>query len=155
MAYPYTPGYGYQAPVYQQAGQYQQYAQPVPQQMPAPPVQQPNYICRPVASADEARAVQTDFSGAITIMPDIGHGCIYTKQLDFSTGAANFVRYQLAVDAPAKPMPAQQEKSQEFATKQDLEEVKQEFYNLMRIGGAANESNASARRNASKKPDGE
>ena len=31
-------------------------------------------IFRPVASYDGAKAVPTDFSGALTIMPDLAHG---------------------------------------------------------------------------------
>ena len=56
MAYPYQtylPNQGMQQMPYQQP----MMQQPMPQQPPAP-------IVRPVASLDEARAVQTDFGGA-------------------------------------------------------------------------------------------
>ncbi len=59
-----------------------------------PMVNQPQHIVRPVASVEEARAMQTDFSGALTIMPDVVHGYIFTKQLDLSTGCAEFAAYQ-------------------------------------------------------------
>lgn len=38
-------------------------------------------MCRPVASYDEAKAIPTDFSGVLTIMPDWAHGHIYVKAL--------------------------------------------------------------------------
>ena len=75
MAYPYQtylPNQGMQQMPYQQPMMQQpMMQQSMPQQPPAP-------IVRPVASLDEARAVQTDFGGALTIMPDISHGFVYT-----------------------------------------------------------------------------
>lgn len=57
----------------------------MPQQSQQPPADarqaQPNVIVRRVASYDEAKAVPTDFSGVLTIMPDWAHGCIYAKAL--------------------------------------------------------------------------
>ena len=63
---------------------YPQYPQQYTQQNAQMP-QYPQHIVRPVASVEEARAVQTDFSGALTIMPDTAHGYIYTKQLNLQT----------------------------------------------------------------------
>lgn len=40
-----------------------------------------NYICRPVASEEEARAVPTDFTGATLVLIDGAHNAIYTKSL--------------------------------------------------------------------------
>lgn len=60
---------------YQSGGQAQAPAQPPAQQV------QPGVIFRQVASLDEAKAVPTDFSGALTIMPDWAHGYIYAKAL--------------------------------------------------------------------------
>ncbi len=71
---------------------YPQYQQQYPQQSVQLP-QYPQHIVRPVASVEEARAVQTDFSGALTIMPDTAHGYIYTKQLNLQTGCADFAAY--------------------------------------------------------------
>ena len=68
MAYP----YGY-------TGYTQQYPQQYPQQQVQQPVQSPQHLVRPVASVEEARAVQTDFTGALTIMPDTAHGAIYSS----------------------------------------------------------------------------
>lgn len=68
--------------------------------------QQSGVIFRPVASFDEAKAVPTDFSGALTIMPDWGHGYIYAKALG-DNGTPVFRAYR-AVDAAqaAEPAPA-------------------------------------------------
>lgn len=90
-------------------GQYQQ-PMPQPAQTPAP-MQQPqmqngmqtNYICQPVASEEEARAVPTDFSGATQVLLDCAHGMIYTKRLNFTDGSAIFSSYRLAQPMPPAP----------------------------------------------------
>ncbi len=67
------------------------------------PPQQPNVLFRPVASEEEARAVPTDFSGAVTIMTDFAHGRIYTKALNQNDGSSVFQVY--AFQPPAPPAP--------------------------------------------------
>ena len=64
-----------------QTGGPAQYSQPPAQPQPSARVEQPGVIFRLVASYDEAKAVPTDFSGALIIMLDWAHGCIYTKAL--------------------------------------------------------------------------
>lgn len=98
----YNP-YGYQYPAYPQ----------IPQQYPQQTQPQPSITCRPVASIDEARATPTDFTGGTQIFPDLAHGCIYTKTLNYQTGAADLNVYKLYVEPP----PAQPEyiSRQEFA----------------------------------------
>lgn len=66
--------------------------------------EQSDVIFRPVASFDEAKAVPTDFSGALTIMPDWGHGYIYAKALG-GNGTPVFRAYR-AVDSAPAPLPA-------------------------------------------------
>lgn len=86
---------------------------------------QPGLIVRPVASFDEAKAVPTDFSGALTIMPDWAHGFIYAKALG-DNGTPVFRAYrdvdfssaQAAPQPPAEPAPAV-----EYATKGDLDDL--------------------------------
>lgn len=91
---------------------------------------QQTFIVRPVASIEEARAVQTDFGGAMTIMPDTAHGAIYAKQLDYRTGAAIFKVYQengpVVQDVPETP-PA----PVEYASRAELEEVRAQMANLL------------------------
>ena len=67
------------------------------------PPQQPNVLFRPVANEEEARAVPTDFSGAVTIMADFAHGRIYTKALNQNDGSSIFQVY--AFQPPAPPAP--------------------------------------------------
>lgn len=82
--------------------QYQQYQQMQPQQQTIQQQEpQQNIICRPVASVEEARAVQTDFSGALMVFPDVSHGMIHTKRLDYNTGSAAFNTYRL--EQPSQP----------------------------------------------------
>lgn len=54
----------------------------------------PSFICRPVASYEEATATPTDFNGNILILTDFFHGMIYTKILDPKTGNSVFSAYQ-------------------------------------------------------------
>ena len=61
---------------------------------------QPGYICRPVASYDEAKAVPTDYMGNIILMPDFAHGMIYAKALDANTGNPIFQRFRFSPEQP-------------------------------------------------------
>ncbi len=120
MAYPY--GYNGYMPQYQQ-----QY----PQQQVQQPVQ--SHLVRPVASVEEARAVQTDFSGALTIMPDTAHGAIYTKQLNLQTGCADFAMYRREPEIN-KPLETDLSK---YVPRAEFDELKQRFNTLCdQLGGA-------------------
>lgn len=86
-------------------------------------------IFRPVASYDEAKAVPTDFSGALTVMPDWAHGYIYAKALgDDGSPIFRAYRYEPPAQAPsAEPAPAVRYASLEEVTRlrQELEALKQ------------------------------
>lgn len=71
-------------------------------------IQQNNsgYICRPVTGREEAVAMQVDFLGPGTLMPDFPHGIIYFKRFNPNTGAADFAEFRLAPPQP-EPKPAQ------------------------------------------------
>lgn len=95
----------------------------MPQQMPgqiaqSAQVQQPQGLNgRMVTSKEEALGVPVDFMGGVTILPDIGHGRIYTKVFNPNTGAADFLEYRLA---PAEsPAPAVQ-----FAPMAEIEKLR-------------------------------
>lgn len=140
MAY----GYGYpayQPPMYQMPNPapYQQQIGSLPpqyqQQVPQPPVQpqmqqanqsQPNVICRPVASEEEARAVPTDFSGATLVLTDTAHGKIYTKALNYMDGSALFNTYQLVRQAA----PMQEAPAVEYAPRAELDSLRAELETL-------------------------
>ena len=129
MAYGTPYGYGSYTPQYQQ--QYQQ--QPQMQQV----VQSPQHIVRPVASVEEARAVQTDFTGALTIMPDTAHGAIYTKQLNLQTGCADFVMYRRAQE-PETNKPAEIDLS-DYVPRTEFNELIRRFNKLCEQLGGAND----------------
>ena len=129
-------------PTYLSQGQPYPYQQPVQQ-----PVQQPGMIVRPVASIDEARAVQTDFSGATTIMPDFSHGFIYTKQMNFQTGNAEFIPYQ-RVQMQETKVPD----LSDYVKRSDFDELAKRFNALLdQLGGTANGHGT----NAHAEPNGE
>ena len=120
MAYGAPYGYGGYTPQYPP----QQY----PQQQVQQPVQSPQHLVRPVASVEEARAVQTDFTGALTIMPDTAHGAIYTKQLNLQTGCVDFALYRRAQDQDA-PKP-------DYVARGEFDELKARFNTLCdQLGG--------------------
>ena len=124
MSYRYTPVYPttYGQP-YGQPYNPQYNQQPMMQQQPMQqtPVQQGNFICRPVASEEEARAVPTDFTGATIVMMDTAHGSIYTKSLNPMDGSAMFATYRYT-----EPAPSAQEQQKVFAPMEELEKLRQE-----------------------------
>lgn len=107
----------------------------VPQTPPTPPPQpparqeQPGVIFRPVASFDEAKAVPTDFSGALTIMPDWAHGYIYAKALG-DNGNPVFRAYRDVDYSPVQTPPPQTvaapAPAMEYAPLEALEQLRQE-----------------------------
>lgn len=91
------PQYGYQP---QQMGyqpqmqpMYQQYQTPM--QAPQAQVQQEQFFCRPVASAEEARGVPVDFNGTPMIFPQLNAGKIYVKIFDRGSGSAIFREFRM------------------------------------------------------------
>lgn len=96
------PQYNYQPQQmgYQPQGLgYQPQMQPVYQQPQYPAVQQPNqqeqFYCRPVASAEEARAVPVDFNGKPMLFPQLNAGRIYVKIFDPGSGSAIFREFRM------------------------------------------------------------
>ena len=69
------------------------------------------FVCRPVASREEAVAAQTDFFGPGILMPDLGHGMIYLKRFNQTTGASDLLEF-----AYVPTQPVQAAKSGEFVT---------------------------------------
>lgn len=94
---------------------------------------QPGLIVRPVASFDEAKAIPTDFSGALTIMPDWAHGYIYAKALG-DNGTPVFRTYRdidcSSVQTPPPQTVADSAFSENYATKDDLDEIWKELHHL-------------------------
>lgn len=117
-------------------------AQPpnVPQGIASPPVQAQsggNIIVRPVASIEEAKAVPTDFTGAMTILTDFSHGAIYTKVLNYQDGTAVFNRYRLD-NTPLIPQ-ASGQPGTDYVPREEFDALKADFQRLNeRISGYAN-----------------
>ena len=132
---------------YQSGGQDQAPAQPQARQ------EQPGVIFRPVASYDEAKAVPTDFSGALTVMPDWAHGYIYAKALA-DNGTPVFRTYRTVDCAPVQPPPPQAVAAPapavEYAPLEELERLRQDV-NALREELAAGKSPA---KDAADKPAG-
>ena len=128
---------GYGAPNYAYGGytpQYQQQMTQYPQQQIQPSAQALQHIVRPVASVEEARAVQTDFTGALTIMPDTAHGAIYTKQLNLQTGCADFISYKRM-----QPEDSVQTDLSAYVARKEFDELKRRFNILCeRLGEMSN-----------------
>ncbi len=74
------------------------------QNNPPPQPPQTQVLFRPVSSYDEALLVPADVTGAITLMPHLSNGLIYTKQLD-SNCNVDFGVYRRLSNQPA-PAPA-------------------------------------------------
>lgn len=102
-----------------------------PTQQYQPPQTQPmqgGVMCRPVASIEEARAMQVQFDGSLYAFINLAAGEIYTKQFNFNTGNTDFEIY--AKKAPAAPVV--------YATAAELEALRRELA-AMRGEGLVNE----------------
>lgn len=76
----------------------------IPQQQSAPvapqAAPQQGFSIRPVASREEAMAVQSDFFGPGIIMPCLGQGVIWLKRFNPNTGASDLLEF---IYAPPQP----------------------------------------------------
>lgn len=54
---------------------------------------QQGFTVRPVASREEAMAVQTDFWGAGILLPCLGQGIIFLKRFNPNTGASDLLEF--------------------------------------------------------------
>ena len=80
---------------------------------------QPMFNCRPVTSREEARAVQVDFFGPGTLMPDLGHGVVYLKRFNQQTGSCDI--FEFTVQQP------KEEPVVQYATIDDLNALRDEL----------------------------
>lgn len=80
------------------------------------------FSCRPVTSKEEAMAVQVDFFGPGTVMPDIGHGVIYLKRFNSNTGSCDIFEFVAQVPKEAEPV--------QYATKDDIALLRSEIDKL-------------------------
>lgn len=61
---------------------------------------QQGFTVRPVASREEAMAIQTDFFGPGILMPCLGQGTIWLKRFNQNTGASDLLEF---IYAPPQP----------------------------------------------------
>lgn len=134
--------YGYNPYQFYPQGQQMQYQAPqtyigsqIPQQpqQPSMQTQQNGYTCRPVTSREEAVAVQTDYFSPGTIMPDLGHGMVYIKRFNQNTGSSDFLSFRYEQDQPLQ-------QTNQFATMDELNLLRQEVEQLKQGGGKNNDS---------------
>lgn len=114
-----------------------------PPQMQYQPAQQPQhqpmmqmqhgFSVQPVASREEALAVQTDFFGPGVLLPCLGQGAIYLKRFNQNTGASDLIEF---VYAPPQPPPA----PVEYAPLAALQQLAQRVEQIERGGGARNDA---------------
>lgn len=97
------------------------YPRPQPMQQPIQQPQQiaPGYVCKPVASHEEAAATSTDYFSLGVIMPDIGHDMVYLKRFNAKSGESEFLAFKRIVPEQAPTV--------EYATKADLDALRAEF----------------------------
>lgn len=76
---------------------------PMPQNA---PTGQQGFSVRPVASREEAMAIQTDFFGPGILMPCLGQGTIWLKRFNQNTGASDLLEFIYAPpQAPKQESP--------------------------------------------------
>lgn len=105
----------------------------------------PGFACRPVTSKEEAVAVQVDFYGPGTIMPDLGHGMIYLKRFNPNSGASDFLAFAFCPPQPQEmPAPPYDPRQEIEALRGELEALRVELEESKkaspkRTGGKAEE----------------
>lgn len=125
------PQQGQQQP---QGGGYSQNTAPQPQ--PSPP--QVQVYFRPVSSYDEALVVPADVTGALTIMPHLASGMIYTKQLDANCNVDFAVYKRVQVQpAPAAQAPAYDPRQEIDALRGEVEALRGELAEVRRAPGGS------------------
>lgn len=99
-------------------------------QQPTQPIQQPqsvatppSFVCRPVASREEAMGVPVDFMGNPMFFPDLAHGVVYMKRFNTNTGSADMFEFRLP-DHGADSNEAPTTASVEFAPLSDVLDMK-------------------------------
>lgn len=97
----------------------EQYPTQMPAQAPQTPTPPSGFICRPVTSREEAVAVQVDFLGPGTVMPDLGHGMIYLKRFNAQTGASDLLEFVYS--------PPREEAPTRYATVEDIDALRAEI----------------------------
>lgn len=96
---------------------------PMQQMQVQQPAQQQVMQLRLVSCKEEVVAAQIPFDGMPYFFADMGHGVVYAKRFNGSTGLSDMIEYKAPEQAPAAP-PVQ------FATEQALAELEKRIQAL-------------------------
>lgn len=143
MAYPY---YGNYMHYYQPAQGFQQMNQPMqvnqPTQQAQPTGTQSNFVCRPVASREEALGVPVDFMGSPMFFPDLAHNVIYVKRFNANTGAADLFEFHGQQGQESAPAPTFAPLDEFNAMKNTIAQLQSEIEQLKHPTGRAKKDDA-------------
>lgn len=85
----------------------------------------------------------TDFSGAMVIMPDTAHGNIYTKQLNYNTGSADWGVYRRIQEQPQQGQIPQNVDLSGYVRREDFDRLCAQFQALLeQLVGNSNDTTA-------------
>ena len=101
---------------------FQQRQEFMPAQQQIPPQPSMGFVCRPVTSRVEAEAIQCEYFGPGTLMPDLAHGMVYLKRFNQNTGTSEM--FDFASVPPATAV------APEYVTKDTVDEIKQSINRL-------------------------
>lgn len=145
MAYPYYGNYmNYYQPMQNQyqPGQMNSPMMNQSQAQPAQQSQQSNFVCRPVASKEEALGVPIDFMGSPMFFPDLAHNVIYMKRFNTTTGAADIFEFHGQQDQQNAPAPSFAPLDEFNAMKDTISKLQSEIEQLKRPTGRAKKNDA-------------
>lgn len=103
---------------------------------------QSNFVCRPVASKEEALGVPVDFMGAPMFFPDLAHGVIYMKRFNTNTGAADVFEFRGQQPQSNTPAPSFAPLDEFNAMKDTISRLQSEIEQLKKPAGRAKKNDA-------------
>lgn len=101
---------------------FQQRQEFMPAQQQIAPQPGMGFVCRPVTSRAEAEAIQCEYFGPGTLMPDLAHGMVYLKRFNRNTGTSEMFDFASVPPAAAA--------TPEYVTKETVDEIKQNINRL-------------------------
>ena len=102
---------------------------------------QANFVCRPVASKEEALGVPVDFMGNPMFFPDLAHGVIYVKQFNTTNGTADLFEFHGQQKQMSTPSFAPLDEFNNM--KETIQQLKAEIEQLKKPAGRAKKNDVS------------